>query len=196
MSRKIAYILPGYYDSSDVSAYKIIASWFKKKNIIPIIINFSWKRNTIKDWIKEFSENYNKNHQAGDVEYVLGFSMGAMIAFVSSPKINPKTQILCSLSPYFKEDIPRVKNWWKKMLGKKRIKVLSEISFDQIAKKNNSKVILLAGNREGKEIDMRFNEAKEKLKNCEAIIIENAKHNIGQKEYLNVLKKIINEFEK
>jgi len=45
---------------------------------------------------------------------IIGFSFGAMVAFIASQKIRPKKLILCSLSPYFNEDLKKLRKGWKK----------------------------------------------------------------------------------
>ena len=49
-------------------------------------------------------------------------------------KIKPKMLFLCSLSPYFKEDLKFLKKSWRNGIGKKRIEDLENFSFEELAK--------------------------------------------------------------
>ncbi len=114
-----------------------------------------------------------------------------MIAFISAIKIKPKVLFLCSLSPYFKEDLRFLKKSWKNDIGKKRIEDLKNFSFNNLVKDINSKTILIVGEKEPKELHKRVNDAYKKIKKSELIIINGAKHKISQKEYIDKLHKII-----
>ena len=185
---KVVYIIPGFGESNKQRAYKQIASYFKSKGIKPISVdNIKWKYNTMSDYVTQLMKRYKPNGET----YILGFSYGAMLAFIASVKIKPKMQILCSLSPYFKEDLSHIPNTWKLYAGIKRINDHKNCSFNQLAKKTECKTTLLVGSKELKPVLRRANEAHKKLKNSKLIIIEGAKHKIAQKEYQKALKKII-----
>ncbi|UCG95454.1 MAG: hypothetical protein JSV92_00155 [archaeon] len=187
--KKVAFIIPGWGDSLKQKEYRQIAEFFKSKKIKPVLIEIDWKYKTMTDYVNQFLEIYREN-RAKEV-YLLGFSWGAMIGFISSAKIKPKISILCSLSPYFREDLKYLKKWWKKVTGKRRLEDLKNYSFNRIVKDVKCKTILLAGSREGEQIFRRVNDANNKLKNSELIIIRGAKHDISQREYQDAIKEII-----
>ena len=190
--KKIAFIIPGFGESKKNNpAYMKIAGYFKTKGINPIIVDIDWKYKVMTDYVEQFKEFYAKHVEKGAEVYILGFSYGAMVACISSPELKPKIQILCSLSPFFKEDMNRIKEWWKKYTGKKRINDLAKISFNDLAKKISSKTYILAGDKEGIEVEIRARETNNKIKNSRLIFIPGAKHMIGQKEYLTEVKKMI-----
>ena len=119
---KIAFIIPGYVESKKSNpAYAKIAGYFREKGMRTVIVNIDWRYKVMSDYVKQFKETYAKCDINGAEVYFLGFSYGAMIAFISSTELKPKIQILCSLSPYFKEDLPHIPTWWKKYVGKKRM---------------------------------------------------------------------------
>lgn len=195
MNRKVAYLFPGYGQVGKNSLYKKIGGWFQEKGITPVYVENIWPRKTINDWVSQFLEIYNKNNQSGDIVYFFGFSYGSLVAFASSDKVNPKAQILGSLSPYFKEDLPKLPNSWRRELGKKQTEALLNTSFNKIASKLTGKVFLLLGAKEGVEMDMRFNEAKKVLKNYEAIIIPDNDHDLRDEKYLEAIKSIIDKLD-
>jgi len=132
-------------------------------------------------------------HKESDDVYIFGFSFGAMIACISAIKIKPKMLFLCSLSPYFKEDLKLLKTSWKNGIGRKRMEDLKNFSFQELSKNINSKTLLIIGEKEPSEISKRTNSAHKRVKNSELFIVKNAKHNISQKEYINKLQEIISK---
>lgn len=107
--KKIAYIIPGYCESHlRQRGYDKIAKFFEERGIEPIHVEIDWEKNKPKrfsDYTKQFLDLYRK--PKGTKVYILGFSYGATIAFLTASETRPKTLILCSLSPYFEEDLVR-----------------------------------------------------------------------------------------
>lgn len=184
---KVVYIIPGFSESTKQKAYQEIAKFFKRRKFKSISVKLSWKYKTMSDYINQFMGQYKYNKNV----YLFGFSFGAMISFICSTKINPKALILCSLSPYFKEDLPYIKNSWRSFIGKKRFNDLKKYSFSKLIRQVKCKTILLAGSKESPELLKRVNDANKKLKNSKIIIIKNAKHKISQKEYLDAIKNLV-----
>lgn len=142
------------------------------------------------DYIAEFLKQYEATRGKPAV-YLWGFSWGAMIALITASKIKPAMLILCSLSPWFKEDLPYIPQRWRKRIGKKRLQEFKQLSFRQVAKKVRCPTILVAGSKEKKELLRRVYDAHKRLKHSKLFIVQSAKHNIAQKEYLATLEKII-----
>jgi len=186
---KIVYIIPGFTEKVNLKGYQQIIKFFKSKNFKVIPIKISWQYKVMSNYVDEFFSQLS--HQQNDEVYLFGFSFGAMIAFISAVKIKPKILFLCSLSPYFNEDLKSLKKSWKNRIGKKRMEDLKKFSFNKLVKNINCKTILVAGKNEGKELDTRVNDAHNKIKKSELIIIDDVKHEISQKEYIDKLHKII-----
>mgnify|MGYP000845411952 FL=1 len=115
--KKIAYIIPGFKESSlRQSGYKKIAGYLKEKGIESIQVEIDWKYETparFKDFLAQFLNQYKRPKKDTEV-YLVGFSFGAVTAFLAEAKIKPKALILCSLSPYFKEDLMKMRPSWQK----------------------------------------------------------------------------------
>ncbi|MDO8468124.1 MAG: hypothetical protein Q7S56_04230 [Nanoarchaeota archaeon] len=185
---KYAYIIPGHSDSPKDKPYRKIASFFRKKGIKPIVVKIDWKYKLMSDYVAQFKKQVKQKP-----DYVLGFSWGAMIAFISAPEVKPRNLILCSFSPYFREDLPKIKDWWKKVTGKHNLENLKQFSFNKISRKVNSKIILLVGDKEGKEMERKTQETKRKFKNSKVIRISKVNHKISDPRYLDQIKTIINK---
>ncbi len=186
---KIAYVIPGFMEQTNSQEYQKIIQYFQEENITVKPIKISWKYNNMSNYIKEFMEQIN--HKKEDEVILFGFSFGAMITFLSAKNIKPKKIILCSLSPYFKEDLNFVKKSWKTIVGTKRINDFKQFSFREISNEIKSKTILLVGEKENKLVMKRIKEAKTKLKDSQLIIVPGASHNISNKNYLEAIKKVI-----
>jgi esterase/lipase len=187
---KIVYIIPGFAEKAeDKKRYGKIVKFFEEKKFKVMPVKITWERKVMTDYVEQFLCSFKKN--PGEKIYLFGFSFGAVISLLSSLKIKPEMLILCSLSPFFKEDIPLTKKSWKKIIGKKRIADFKKYSFNEIAKKIKCKTFLIAGDKEGLEIDRRIKIAEKLIKNGKLIISKGSKHNISQKEYINTIKEVV-----
>lgn len=187
--KKVAIIIPGF-GCNGRPEYKKIASFFKEKGIKPLPLNINWKRTSVSDWFPEALNFYEQNCKGEEV-YMLGFSFGAMIALLLAQQVKVKKLFVCSLSPYFKEDLPFLKEWWKKSLGKKKIRDFSNLSFSKIKIPSTTTVYLIKGSLEGAEIDRRFDQAKKKFKPKKSVSIESVNHDISDKKYLETIKNLL-----
>lgn len=189
---KVVYIIPGFTESTNLNEYKQIVKIFKSHNFKVIPITITWKFKTMSNYVEEFLSQLS--HKKTDEVYLFGFSFGAMIAFISASKIQTKMIYLCSLSPYFKEDLKFLKKSWKNYIGKKRFDDFKNFSFNKLSKIINCKTILLLGDKEPIEVNKRVNDANKKIKNSELFIGNNTKHDISQKEYISKLSEIIRKY--
>jgi len=193
--KKIVYLIPGFGESHiKQKGWSKVAKLFEINGIEPFHINIDWDKNTpsrFSDYIKEFLEQFKKPKNAE--VYVLGFSLGAMIAFLTATKTKPTAVILCSLSPFFEEDIVQFKpqwlTWWRKNF------VESDFSFEKIAPYITMKTYLIVEDVDAKEIMRRARDAKRKLPNATLVIAKGAKHRIIQKEYMTALERVVKKLQ-
>lgn len=187
---KVLYMIPWFQQKTTLPMYKQLVAFLQKEwfKVIPVTINRKYK--VMSDYTKEFLSQYNKHSTKDDV-YIWWFSFGAMIAYITSPETKPKAQFLCSLSPYFQEDLPGIRDRRKKALGIKRVHDFDRISFDQIAKKVKCKTYLFAWSLEVPELHKRAKAAKQKVHNSELHIISGGKHDISQDVYVNKVKEVM-----
>jgi len=191
MMSKVVYVIPGFTEKVNLKGYQQAIKSFKSKNFKVIPIKISWKYNVMSDYVDQFF--CQLSHKKSDDVYLFGFSFGAMIAFISAVKLKPKMLFLCSLSPYFMEDLMFLRTTLKKYVGKKRINDLKMFSFDKLAKDIRCKTLLIIGENEYKLVHNRVLDAHKKINKSRIIIINNAKHNISQKEYMNKVHEIISD---
>jgi esterase/lipase len=142
------------------------------------------------DYVADFKQQFKK--YSGNNNYILGFSYGAVIAFMSAAELKPKKIYLCSLSPHFKEDIKAMKPWIKKLVGQRRIADAKKQSALAIAKKLTIPSIIFYGEAEAKKFPQLVVRAKETVKyakNVKIIIVKEAPHKIDHPEYMGAIIK-------
>ena len=188
---KVVYIIPGLGDSVGDKKYAGVVQLFKNKGFKTVPVKITWNHKVMSDYVREFLSQFDQ-HESTDEIYLFGFSFGAVISLISSEKVNPKMQFLCSLSPYFKEDLPDIKCWWKVFMGINRIKDFEKLSFDELTKNIKCKTYLFAGTKEP-EAERKAKLANQKIRNSELFIINGAKHDISQKVYADRLVEVISK---
>lgn len=188
---KIVYIIPGYGESHKrQGGYNKVAKFFNAQGIKAIHIKINWhkqKPRSFENYVKQFLKQYKKPKNTK--VYTLGFSYGAVIAFLTAAKTKPTNLILCSLSPYFKEDQRYLKpawlKWWRKTF------IESNYLFKEFTPKIKAKTYLIVGERESSVCLRRATDANKRISKSHLIIAKGAKHNISQKEYLRSIEELI-----
>ena len=190
-NKKIAYILPGYGESHLRQAgYRKVAKMFETAGIEAVHVDVDWhyaKPAKFSEYAKQFLKVYKK--PKGAEVYVLGFSYGATIAFLTEAKTKPRALILCSLSPYFLEDQPKLLPKWLQFWRKNFTE--SDYSFDDSVPRMTTETFLVVGSEESSQCMSRARAARRKIEESHLAIAKGAMHKIGQKEYLDALQKII-----
>lgn len=184
------YIIPGFTHTGNEPGYKKTAALFRKKGYTPIIFHPAWKRKTVTDVAVDFLNFYEQKKHAHTKFSLLGFSFGAIIALITAGKIHPEKLFLCSLSPYFSEDLPNIPGWWKKFIGKRRVDDFSALSCKRLCALISSKTHIFVGEIEitrYPQLLIRAAHPHTLIKLSELTVIPKAKHDIGQKEYLQAI---------
>ena len=190
--KKVAYIIPGYGASwTDSPTYAKLARIFDEQEIEPrpvgIKLHSPKKPGKFSDYLDEFFGMYKKPKNSKII--VLGFSYGAMIAYLTVANIKPDVLILCSVSPYFVEDYKILKPSWLKAWRKEHPN--SDFSFDEWISKIKSEIYIIVGEKEDRSCIIRANSARRKLQGSHLHIAKNAGHDIGAKGYLEAIRKVI-----
>jgi len=187
-AKKIIYIIPGFKHKPKNKAYQEIASLLKKDGYIPVPVYIPWKQTTISENTQYFLKQFKK--RKGKKKYILGFSFGAMIAFLASTKVQVSGLILCSLSPYFKEDLIKSRKTRRNSITKKRyLDFLSLRSLHLARQIKARQTLMLYGKKEAKPLIRRVTRAYRYIpsKHKHLIPVKNTEHDIGSKEYLSTI---------
>lgn len=189
MKKKIAFIIPGYPYSPRRKEYQTIASYFSKAGMEPVLINITWKTPTprnFNDYLKEIARQTRAYKNC--TIYLLGFSFGAILALLAAKKLKPKAIILCSLSPYFTDDIEalptRWASWWKKHYKDK-------LDFLKLTNGLNSKAFLLVGAKEHVSVRARAKTAHKQLRHSSLHTVPRVEHKLQDPLYLKAVQRII-----
>ncbi len=191
IEKKVVFIIPGFRHRPTNIAYKAIAKILKNEGYFPILITIPWKQTTISENTEYFLKKYMKIK--AKKKYILGFSFGAMIALLASTKTNVSGIILCSLSPYFQEDVTRRGKRRFLSTGLLRHRDFSSLHCGTLAKHIKAKkILMLYGTDEERSLIRRVNEAFDQITSTEKYLfsIKKTEHDIGDRRYLQAVQDV------
>ena len=172
---------------------KAIAS--KGYEVVPIDI--SWRQTTPTQFAKKFLQIYES--KKGTSNTIIGNSFGAVVALITAPRTKPDQLVLCSLSPFFKEDF---RSGWPtdkqiKRLGKRRLNDISNYSIEKNADEINKQKIsvkVLYGEQEKIQhqplVDRSISLSK-LISGSTLIEVANAPHSFKDQAYTDGIKNIL-----
>ena len=187
---KKALLIPGWEESITQVAWELIVNKLRASGYQVLDGRPDWDNGTHSDWLKEIEAKYSHNK----FDLVIGHSFGAMLAFKLASKVKIQKLILCSLSPWFAEDVPDMREEWKAMVGLEIIKdVSSNFIFKdlyRLVEDNVDLVVNIKGADESDEIRRRFDEVNAKL--CPTVInIPNIGHALEERLYVNAVLELL-----
>ena len=185
VSKGTIFIVPGFRQSAGSRAYRDIARLFKEEGYRTKPVNITWSQSTISENTDEFIKKFKKIKAKR--KFILGFSYGAMIAFIGSKEIKTEGVILCSLSPYFQEDLRNKKINPKSELEAKRFNDFIKFENAELSKKiKTKKLLMLYGRLEARTLIKRVHETFEQatVSHKYLLPIKNTEHNIADKKYI------------
>lgn len=187
------FIVPGFKQKVTDLSFAWLRDYLKKKgfNVIPVPIK--WSRRVMSDYISDFRKCYLKNKT--DINYVLGFSYGAIVTLTTANELQPDKIFLCSLSPEFSEDIGPMKSWHKKLVGKRRLIDSNTRSGKKLARELMVPSVVCYGEKEGKQypqLKIRCEETVHLAKNSKLVVVPKSPHQLDNPEYV---KKIIEQLD-
>ena len=190
---KIVFIIPGFRHKVSQKGYVSIRKRLVGDGYRVVSVAIPWRESTITDnaeyFLKKYETMLQKFDKTTDV-YFLGFSYGALIAFLASTKLSVKGLILCSLSPYFKEDLPKRLPKNVSLLQEKRYEAFASLPAEQLAKKIKAKhVMMLYGEKESIRLIERTKLAFHAIASPKKYLftIGNTDHDIADKKYISAI---------
>lgn len=186
---KTFFIIPGFRQKATDQQFVWLKRFLTEKGFKVIQVPVTWERKTMSDYVLEFEEFYNKNKT--EKNYILGFSYGAVITFITAEKLQPEKVFLCSLSPDFKEDLKNEKQWILNYIGKRRAADAITRSAIGIAKKLSVPSIVFYGEKEGTQypkLKKRCEETVTLAKDAKLVVVRGAPHSISHPEYILAIK--------
>jgi len=170
--------------------YAFLRNIIEKEGYKVIPVDISWRQNTPSNYAREFINIYNAN-KSKDGNIVIGNSFGAVVAFITASELLPDLVLLCSLSPFFKEDLDN--NWppmkYEKLLGKRRLQDISRYSAHKVVaeiNKTNVKFKILYGENEhttSSRLVSRTIDTAKRITKSKLVEVKNAQHSFVGPEY-------------
>lgn len=192
---KTAFIIAGFNmnQSAADDKYKNLRKTVALKGYRVIPVPFTWNYTTVDQYTERFVTFYNKHKSTKNI--VIGNSYGAMVAFLSAPKIAPNRIFLCSLSPFFKEDKDKTSKEYRiKRFGKRRNNAMDLISAKQTARQINATstdVVMLYGEQEKTvypHLVERVKSTAKDLHKCRLIEVPHAPHSFQDINYIEGIR--------
>lgn len=195
MSTKIVFIIPGFGHKISHKGYGVLKKRLQKDGFFVVPIAIPWSGSTITEntefFLKKYIEKLSKLHVTSKDVYLLGFSYGALIAFLVATKISVKGLLLCSLSPFFKEDLPRSLPKKSSSLQIIRYNTFATLRSKQLAQKVKAKsVCMLYGEKESSTLINRSKKTFRIIASKKKYLfaISKTQHNISDKKYINAIQ--------
>lgn len=188
------FVIPGFKQKHTDKSYLWLKKFLSARGFDVVCVPIEWNRRTMSDYIVEFEDFYNKNK--ADENYVLGFSYGAVITFITAHKLKPSKIFLCSLSPDFKEDLTNTKQWILDYIGKRRTLDAMSRSGKVIAKNLTIPSVVFYGEKEGEQYPKLKNRCEETVRlaqNSKLVIVKDSPHIISYPRYMEALKQELQE---
>ena len=186
--KKNLFIIPGFTHQATEKPYDWLDVHYKKQGFMIQKVPIKWSHCVMSDYVEEFKRLYDERKV--ETNYVLGFSFGAMIACITAAELKPDKLALCSLSPYFKEDLSSLKSSWKECIGKRRLLDFKKYHFEKIYPKIHSETFVFYGEKEVKypSLKKRCEEAAASIRNTRLVVVPDAPHDIDHPNYQKAIK--------
>lgn len=190
-SKKSIFIIPGYRHVPTQKAYQAIAAMLNQEGYDPILVTIPWNKTTISENTEHFLRSYRKIRTKK--KYILGFSFGAMIAFLAATKVAVEGVILCSLSPYFQEDLLKVKKRSLSPIQADRRQDFLQLHSETLAKQLKvEKILMVYGSKESRSLIKRVKKTYADIESKQKMLIpvKHVDHAIGDNRYLQTIQQI------
>ena len=175
-------IIPGFGESASDAPYaRLKASCGKQYHVVTFTPQ--WNYRVASDWLAGLEKQLEKIDTIKTT--VICFSLGAYITLLAAERVSFQKVILCSLSPFFKEQLRSMPEEARRYLGKRRI---TDFSKHNLPKKLMTRqVVFLFGAK-----DWSYGITQSKLLatryHAKHVLIPNIGHELDN-EYLTEIKK-------
>lgn len=148
--------------------------------------HMNWPRSAVVgDWLDQARPAYAQCDPSQTI--VVGFSIGAMLAFLLAAQQPPAGLVLCSVSPYFAEDLSLVPMRWIRQLTPERHASFKKLYFDDVAPAITCPTRLVIGGREPDWAQQRTQKASAALPGGDIFAAKNAGHTPAMWSYIQAL---------
>ena len=191
---KTFFLIPGYGESEKTAPYPQLKEMLEGYGFDVHIVPIPWDPGVMSDYVDEFKAFFQEHK--GTKNYVLGFSFGAMIAFISAPEIQPDMLILCSMSPFFVENLEstpkHIREFWEE---KGKMDDFQNFSYKWIVQRWKGPTVFFFGTKETAFLRASVDVIHKKSKKSWIYPIEEADHNIAHPAYIQFLEEFLKPLE-
>jgi hypothetical protein len=182
---KTVLFVPGYTEGLKSRNYGSLLRVIRESGYRAKFVPINWTRTVIDDWVRELNSEYCKHDSATTI--LAGFSFGAVTAFTVAADRNPYELWLCSLSPYFAEDLSSLSESWLTLIGKRRARAFSRVRFSDKAKLIRCKTSIFVGELEAIKYPLLLTRAKKAhkaIRQSELIHVLDCGHDVTHPNYI------------
>ncbi|MDB5265601.1 MAG: hypothetical protein JWM39_314 [Parcubacteria group bacterium] len=187
------FIIPGFKDQVKDTQYKWLVSHLKDKGVTVMQTPVEWNNKTLSQNAAEFVTYFNTNQKKEN--YILGFSLGAVLALMTANLLLPKKIFLCSLSAVFAEDLKAIDASFADYAGKRRQADFATLNGRMLAKNLKVPAVVFYGEKEIEEFPKLKNRCEETVrlaKDAKLVMVKDAPHQIDFLAYKEAIKKVLN----
>lgn len=193
---KQALIIPGFLQGPMSPSMRHTAAMFGQIGAQTKIAKIHWAGNTLTDWLQEIDLTLCDINIADTT--VVGFSYGAMIAAMVASRQTPMRLVLCSMSEYWAEDLPKLKlPWWERALDKRRLQDFHAYRFSTIAPMIACPTTIFVGEKEAARSPYLMGVAEDAHRLIEGSVLEvipRAGHSLNYPGYRQALAQLAVQF--
>ncbi len=182
---KTVLFVPGFMEDYASRDYETLLADIESKGYRAQFVSIAWRRTVIDDWVGELHEVYGTHNPKHTV--LAGFSFGALVALLAASQRQPAALWLCSLSPFFAEDMPDLKVAWMHDIGERRAARFRKLSFSAIVPKVGCPILLAGGANEVPPVAKRRNQAAEAWPHAVSCVAPDCAHDVTNPHYRQTL---------
>jgi predicted alpha/beta hydrolase family esterase len=152
-------IIPGFGEATSEHPYRgLVKKYSSAYNVITFTPH--WDYSVASKWLHELDIKLSKIKTENTI--VVAFSLGAYITLLAAQSYHFKQVILCSLSPFYKEQLHMLPDSAKTFLGKRRVKDFYTHQIPQQVKKGSYVFLFgsedwVVGIQESKKLAKKYN---------------------------------------
>jgi pimeloyl-ACP methyl ester carboxylesterase len=187
---KTVLFVPGFKENFASHDYAKLFAAIERKGYQTQFVPINWQRTVVDDWVAQLEAVY----AAFDPKQTIlaGFSQGAVTALHAAANRPPFELWLCSLSPYFAEDMPSItRTSWLHYIGKRRAERFWRMPFAPLAPKITCPTRLFVGEHEHALVQSRSRRAAILLPHATLHIAPLASHDPTSRGYLEIIASAI-----
>jgi pimeloyl-ACP methyl ester carboxylesterase len=185
---KRVLFVPGFQENRQSRNYDLILEAFSRSGYKPQFVDINWYRTTQDDWVRQLNI---ARSQCGFDAAIAGFSFGAVTALLSAADRAPAELWLFSLSTLFAEDAATWTKTDRKIIGKRRLTLASQISFNALARQITCPTYVFVGSREIEqwpEMGRRYEQVVAQCRFSQGSIVRNVGHAIEDRRYVDTVE--------